>query len=208
MKYDGILFDLDGTLWDATDAIAVSWAQALKDAPDVDQLPTREQLESVMGMTAEDLMATLFPKLTKERHLELFDRCCQVENIYLREHGGKLYPRMEETLTQLSEKLPLFIVSNCNKEYIPCFLDAHQLHAYFQDWECIGRTGLPKGENIRLVAQRNQLQRPVYIGDTAMDQDAAEKAGVPFLHAAYGFGKVTGAPEIQEPQELLQLLED
>ena len=36
MKYDGILFDLDGTLWDATEAIAVSWAQALRDAPDVE----------------------------------------------------------------------------------------------------------------------------------------------------------------------------
>ena len=30
MKYDGILFDLDGTLWDATEAIRVSWAMALE----------------------------------------------------------------------------------------------------------------------------------------------------------------------------------
>lgn len=208
MKYDGILFDLDGTLWNATDAITVSWAEALKDAPDVEQLPTKEQLESVMGMTAEELMATLFPTLTKERHLELFERCCQVENVYLREHGGTLYPEMEETLSRLSEKLPLFIVSNCNAEYIPCFLDAHKLHSYFQDWECIGRTGKPKGENIQLVVQRNGLEHPVYIGDTSMDQDAAGKAGVPFIHAAYGFGQVTGAPKIQAPKELLKLLED
>lgn len=208
MKYDGILFDLDGTLWNATDAITVSWAEALKDAPDVEQLPTKEQLESVMGMTAEELMATLFPTLTKERHLELFERCCQVENVYLREHGGTLYPEMEETLSRLSEKLPLFIVSNCNAEYIPCFLDAHKLHSYFRDWECIGRTGKPKGENIQLVVQRNGLEHPVYIGDTSMDQDAAGKAGVPFIHAAYGFGQVTGAPKIQAPKELLKLLED
>lgn len=208
MKYDGILFDLDGTLWNATDAITVSWAEALKDAPDVEQLPTKEQLESVMGMTAEELMATLFPTLTKERHLELFERCCQVENVYLREHGGILYPEMEETLSRLSEKLPLFIVSNCNAEYIPCFLDAHKLHSYFRDWECIGRTGKPKGDNIQLVVQRNGLEHPVYIGDTSMDQDAAGKAGVPFIHAAYGFGQVTGAPKIQAPKELLKLLED
>lgn len=208
MKYDGILFDLDGTLWNATDAITVSWAEALKDAPDVEQLPTKEQLESVMGMTAEELMATLFPTLTKERHLELFERCCQVENVYLREHGGTLYPEMEETLSRLSEKLPLFIVSNCNAEYIPCFLDAHKLHSYFRDWECIGRTGKPKGDNIQLVVQRNGLEHPVYIGDTSMDQDAAGKAGVPFIHAAYGFGQVTGAPKLQAPKELLKLLED
>lgn len=208
MKYDGILFDLDGTLWDATDAITVSWAEALKDAPDVEQLPTREQLESVMGMTAEDLMATLFPTLSKKRHLELFDRCCQVENVYLRQHGGTLYPEMEETLSRLAEKLPLFIVSNCNADYIPCFLDAHKLHPHFQDWECIGRTGKPKGDNIRLVVQRNGLERPVYIGDTSMDQEAAQQAGVPFIHAAYGFGQASGAPKLQAPKELLKLLED
>lgn len=72
MKYDGILFDLDGTLWDATEAIRVSWAIALESAPDVEAPPTREQLERVMGMTADNLMATLFPKLSKERHRELF----------------------------------------------------------------------------------------------------------------------------------------
>ena len=208
MKYDGILFDLDGTLWDATEAIQVSWTLALQDAPDVEAPPTREQLESVMGMTAENLMAVLFPNLTPERHMELFDRCWQVENDYLREHGGILFPGLEETLQTLSQKLPLFIVSNCNKEYIPCFLDAHHFHAYFKDWECIGRTGLSKGENIRLVAQRNGLAHPVYVGDTVLDQEASQQAGVPFLHAAYGFGEVPDAPQIREPKDFLRLLEE
>ena len=133
MRYDSILFDLDGTLWDSTDAVAASWEEALAGVPDIEGPPTRAQLEGVMGMTAEDLMAKLYPHLSKERHMELFDRCCQVENTYLREHGGVLYPQLEETLEALSQKLPLFIVSNCNAEYIPCFLDAHQLHRYFQD---------------------------------------------------------------------------
>ena len=30
MKYDGILFDLDGTLWDSTEAVAASWKIALQ----------------------------------------------------------------------------------------------------------------------------------------------------------------------------------
>lgn len=37
-------------------------------------------------------MAKLYPHLSKERHMELFDRCCQVENTYLREHGGRALP--------------------------------------------------------------------------------------------------------------------
>lgn len=207
MRYDSILFDLDGTLWDSTDAVAASWEEALAGVPDIEGPPTRAQLEGVMGMTAEDLMAKLYPHLSKERHMELFDRCCQVENTYLREHGGVLYPQLEETLEALSQKLPLFIVSNCNEDYIPSFLDAHQLHRYFTDWECIGRTGRPKGENIRLVVKRNHLASPLYVGDTHMDQEAAAQAGVPFLHAAYGFGEVEGAPKLLSFSELPQLLE-
>lgn len=208
MKYDGIIFDLDGTLWDATQPIMVSWSIALKDAPDVETLPTQEQLESVMGMTADHLMATLFPKLSPQRHMELFEQCCQVEVDYLRKHGGKLYPGVEDTLRKLSEHVPLFIVSNCNTDYIPCFLDAHKLHSYFKDWECIGRTGRSKGENIRLIMERNGLHSPVYVGDTKLDQEACQQAGIPFIHAAYGFGQVTNAEKIQQPMDLLGLLKE
>ncbi len=208
MKYDGILFDLDGTLWNATEAIAASWRIALEGEADVDRPPTVQELETVMGMTAEALMATLFPQLSKERGAELFDKCCQVENDYLRTHGGILYPGVEEMLKRLSQKLPLAVVSNCNAEYIPCFLEAHGLGAYFKDWECIGRTGLQKWENIRLVAQRNGLAAPLYVGDTQLDREAADRAGVPFLHAAYGFGVVPGARRIESPLELCKLVEN
>lgn len=206
MKYDGVLFDLDGTLWNATESIAGSWRLALADAPDIERPPTVEELESVMGMTAENLMATLFPKISVERGRELFDRCCEVENEYLRAHGGVLYEGIEELLKTLSQKLPMCIVSNCNAEYIPCFLDAHKLRPYFKDWECIGRTGLQKWENIRLVAERNGIKAPVYVGDTQLDRESADRAGVPFIHAGYGFGTVSGSPRIEKPMELLDLL--
>lgn len=206
MNCDGVLFDLDGTLWDATKGLAESWAIALADEPDVPRPPTKGELERVMGMTDKQLVAVVFPQVSQERGLELFEKCCGAENEYLRQHGGRLYDGLVPALEALSKQLPLFIVSNCNLGYIPCFLEAHGLGRFFQDWECIGRTGLEKWENIRLVAERNGLRRPVYVGDTAMDQASAQKAGVPFIHAAYGFGAVTGAPAVQSPRELAELL--
>ena len=116
MKYDGVLFDLDGTLWNATEAIAVSWEMALRDAPDIPRPPTVRELEGVMGMTAEQLMAALFPHITKERGAELFARCCEVENEYLLQHGGKLYEGIEELLETLSKEVPLAFVRNFNPE--------------------------------------------------------------------------------------------
>ena len=57
------------------------------------------------------------------------------------------------------------------------------------------------------MVERNHLQAPVYVGDTAMDQEAAGKAGVPFFHAAYGFGKVQGAAaQLEKPLDLLTLV--
>lgn len=205
MKCDGVLFDLDGTLWDATQAITESWRLALEGQSDIRALPTLEQMKGVMGMTAEDLTLTLFPYLPLDRRMELFDRCCEVENDHLRRQGGVLYPGLTDLLGRLP--VPAAIVSNCNREYINCFLEAHQLGEYFADWECIGRTGLQKWENIRLVAERNGLRSPVYVGDTVLDQVAAQKAGVPFIHAAYGFGQVPGVPAIKTPMQLLELLE-
>lgn len=207
MQCDGILFDLDGTLWDATASLVQIWQSALAGEPDIPAPPTKAQLQSVMGMTAPQLMAALFPGLAPQRAAELFEKVSRREDAYLLAHGGVLYPGLTETLAALSARYPLAIVSNCGPDYIPCFLQAHRLGDYFTDWECIGRSGKEKWENILLVAERGGLRQPVYVGDTEMDRQAAEKAGVPFIHAAYGFGKLQGVQAIAEPAELLKLLD-
>ena len=43
-------------------------------------------------------------------------------------------------------------------------------------------------DNIRLLCREHGLARPVYVGDTAMDERAAAEAGCPFIHVTYGFG--------------------
>ena len=59
-----------------------------------------------------------------------------------------------------------------------------------------------------MVARRRGLHSPVYVGDTAMDEESAAEAGVPFIHAAYGFGRAA-APlaVIHSPLELLDIIE-
>lgn len=207
IKCDSVLFDLDGTLWDTTTALSMVWQQVLAGEPDAGRELTREDMAGVMGMTSQQLMRTLFPGLSDERGQQLFDKLCIAEDDYLRVHGGILYEGIEDTLRALSRKVPLAIISNCGPEYIPTFFEAHGLKKYFADWECIGRTGLSKGENIRLVAGRQGLKSPVYVGDTAMDRAAAELAGMPFVFAAYGFGDVKGCPAVSKPRELLELLD-
>ena len=40
---------------------------------------------------------------------------------YLTVHGGELYPDVEKTLDELSERYDLYIVSNCQRGYIESF---------------------------------------------------------------------------------------
>ena len=95
------------------------------------------------------------------------------------------------------------IVSNCQKGYIEAFLDYYQLNEYISDKESFGGTGLPKGENIRLVCERNHLERAVYLGDIEGDYRSACMAGIPFIHAAYGFGTISDpVPAIHSLREL------
>ena len=46
-----------------------------------------------------------FPEMEKEARMKLLDQCCSMENDYLREHGGVLYPKLEETLSELKESI-------------------------------------------------------------------------------------------------------
>ena len=204
--FDGILFDLDGTLWDAVPEITLCWNQAIS-AAGVDRPPlTEEEVRSCMGMQIADIAARRLPGLSFERQMAVIDDCVAVENVYLARHGAAVYPGAGETLAALSERCPLFVVSNCQDGYIQVLMKVCGLEELIRDMECFGRTGRPKGDNIRLVTERNHLDRALYVGDTAMDQEAADKAGLPFVHASYGFGQaVEPAGVIREMGELTEL---
>ena len=202
MKY-GILFDLDGTLWDASAQVAASWQQVLDRCPDIPVRLDGAAVRAQMGKTLPDIGRALFSMAPEARALEVMDACCRVENQYLTEHTAPLYPGVSAALADLAGDCALCIVSNCQEGYIEAFLAGHpELTPYIADTENAGRTGLPKWDNIRLVCARRGFDRAIYVGDTAWDADAAARAGVPFLHAAYGFGAVPGAPAIQTPAEL------
>ncbi len=189
---DGIIFDLDGTLWNATEQICKTWNMVLKDYPGTRAPITVEELEGCMGLLLPDIGRRLFPNEIPKIQEELINKCCDMEVKYLSEHGGVLYPDEEKTLSALADKYKLFIVSNCQSGYIESFFKGHSLGKYFTDCECAGNTGMEKGDNIRLIIKRNRLVSPVYTGDTQNDRDSAAYAKVPFVYAAYGFGRVNG----------------
>ena len=198
MNIDSIIFDLDGTLWDAIDITLKAWRNVLLGRTEILRSVTREELQGVMGLQLHECAAKLFPYLNTELQMKVTKECCYAECDWIRREGGVLYPDLVETLKVLSQKLPLFIVSNCNYGYIDAFLEYHDLQTYFVDFQCSGNTGLLKGENIKKIIDKHNLKHPVYVGDTKGDFDGAKLANIPFVFASYGFGKVEGYDYIIE----------
>lgn len=184
-----VIFDLDGTLWNSTPRLVESFNQVMERYPELGIRVTRERMESGMGMNRVALRRHLFPSLDEAMQEKLIEECFAQEVVYLREHYGVPYPGLKETLEQLSREYMLAIVSNCQAGYIEVFLDTIGVGEYISDKECFA-TGLPKGENIKLVMERNGIDRAIYVGDTQGDLNAADLAGIPFIYAAYGFGSV------------------
>ena len=184
---------MDGTLWDSAIQVCKAWDIAIAQKGYKRPPITEEQMQSVMGKTMDQIAEILFSWTEGEERKELLEACCQIENAYLREHGGVLYPQIRETMERLAQSgVHRYIVSNCQAGYIEAFLDYYKLHDLIEDFQCFGDNGLQKADNIRIVMERNGLsgEFTAYLGDVQGDCNAAEAAGVHFIHAAYGFGTI------------------
>ncbi len=202
---DGLIFDLDGTLWDTTEEIAEAWNQALEEKTKLEKRVTADELKSVFGKPVDEIFQILFPGIVKEELKALELVLYEYQQRRLETAGNAVFEGVIEGIQMLSKQIPLYIVSNCQAGYIEVFLRATHLGEYITDHTCPGDTGMYKAENIRLIMERNHLENILYVGDTQGDKNACDKAGVPMIYMSYGFG------EVEEPfltlDKFQQLLE-
>ncbi|MCC8138715.1 MAG: HAD family hydrolase [Lachnospiraceae bacterium] len=207
MKTDGIILDVDGTLWDATPVAADGYNDAIAargmDSPHV----TAGQLRGLFGRPIPAIADAVFPSLAPEERYALIGECIACQEKHLQKpQPDMLYPGVADTVRSLAAHIPLFIVSNCQAGYIEIFLEKSGLTPFIKDHLCPADTGLVKGPNIRLIMDRYQLKKPVYVGDIDADRVAAEEAGAAFCFASYGYGEAQRADyEIDTFADLLTL---
>lgn len=207
MKFDSVIFDVDGTIWDSTPVVEMAWNAALESVGVFDVKVSAKQLKGLFGLPMEDIIFNIIPNESAATRKEFQAICSRYEFEYIERQPGILYKQMEELLKQLSDKCPLFVVSNCQAGYIELLFRKTGFDKYFKEHLCPGDTGLLKCDNIKRIVERYKLQSPVYVGDTQMDADACEKAGVPIIYASYGFGKIDKPyATVQEPIEILKFL--
>jgi phosphoglycolate phosphatase len=191
MARDALIFDLDGTLWDAAAASTYGWNLALESLG-LSERVTVDGIRSVSGRPFPECVATLLPQLSpaSEATLQLLEAR---ERTGIELIAGVLYPGVAEGLARLAERYPLFIVSNCPGWYLEEFFRHTGLREHFTGWDCYGLSKIPKSGMLLNLAADHGLRDAVYVGDTQGDQDAAAGAGMEFAFARYGFGRVSGA---------------
>lgn len=190
MKFKAFIFDVDGTLWDSVDVCVMSWNNAISEHSNYPPVVTRDQLKCLFGKPMKEIFEAVFPGIPEEEQIRLAKYCEEYENRMLKDVPGTPYPGVADTIRELSKKADLYIVSNCQSGYIELCMEGLGIGEYIKDYACYGDNKVSKGENIRLLMERNGLENVVYVGDTQGDANACKEAGIPMIFAAYGFGEV------------------
>ena len=204
---DGIIFDIDGTIWNTTYVVERAWNKALDECGLSYAHVTAKQLQGLFGLPMMDIIDAIIPNETTEKKLEFKPLCYKYEDEFISRESGELYDKMVETIKRLSEKYPLYVVSNCQGGYIELMLEKTGMKPYFKDFTCPAYTDKLKADNILIIAERNGLKNPIYIGDTQMDANACKAANVPFVFAEYGFGTCDNPDyTIKKIEDILELV--
>lgn len=200
-----VIFDMDGTLWDSVDEIVESWN---KTCPEMHI--RREQLIGLMGKTMDCFARELLPEYEMDQAMEIIHACEQDENEYLSHVGATLYGDVRKVFERLRGMgYEIGIVSNCQAGYIEVFLEYYHLDDLVADIECYGNTQQQKDVNLKALIERNHYETYYYLGDTQGDYNACQKAGVPFLFAAYGFGTVDAqVPQVESLEQLPEIIKN
>ena len=124
MKYESLIFDIDGTLWDSRALVAEGYNIQLK-AEGLDHLCTNaEVLRPLFGKVMTEIGDVLFASIPLPERYELMERCMETENKYPFENECKIgYPLVKETMEALAKNHRLFIVSNSQCGYPELCMD-------------------------------------------------------------------------------------
>jgi len=186
MNNDIIIFDVDGTLWNACPASAKGWNIGLAKLG-IDKKVTSKQIESVAGNPYDKCVEILLPGLQKQ-YPNLLDTLNNCEIEVVKSDGGTFYDGVINGIKTLASSHKILLVSNCQDWYMKLFLEFSGLEPLLAGFDCHGMSDLPKHEMLLRIKSNHSLNNPVYVGDTEGDESAANLASMNFIHVSYGFG--------------------
>lgn len=181
-----ILFDLDGTLIDSTEAILECFAKSFERFGY--EVPSKEQIIRLIGHPLD----FMFTHLGIKENVALFVAAYKEYYRKISRQKTKLLPGAREAVQEASRFAKLAVVTTKTGLYSKELLEHLGLLGYFE--VVIGREDVihpkPHPEPIFKALHHLQAhpQRSWMIGDTCLDMEAAKAAGVGGVAVLCGYG--------------------
>ncbi|MBN6187428.1 HAD-IA family hydrolase [Aneurinibacillus sp. BA2021] len=197
-----VFFDMDGTLlqteYVALPAAVDAFEQLKREGLYEGDIPTREQILNVFGMTVEQIWNTLMPGSSQEAKEKANALMLRYEVERLKRKEGKLYEQVTDVLQKLAERnIPLFVVSNGEEAYIDAVVENTGLSGLFTDLYSAGRFQTKtKNDLVAKLLADYRIKRAVMVGDRHSDIEAGNSNGLYTIACDFGFateGELDGA---------------
>lgn len=182
-----ILFDLDGTLIDSTDAILESFEVAYKSFKKV--VPDHDEIKSLIGYPLDNMFERLGIHADKWDYVRAYKEHYRV----ISRAKTTLLPLALESIKEASTIASLGIVTTKTAKYSQELLEHMEVMQYFD--VLIGREDVdnPKPHEepiLKAIKNLNSDKNTTWmIGDTALDLQSARNAGVKSVGVTCGYGK-------------------
>ncbi len=187
MKYDAVIFDLDGTLLDTLEDLAGSVNAALRayDMPE----RTVSEVRSFVGTGIGNLIKKSVPEGTRE---EMINEVLVAFRNHYRDHSAdmtKPYDGIISLLSDLKAKgIPTAVVSNkvdiavqmLVKKYFPDLIDVAV-------GELEGVSRKPEPDTVFIAMEKLGVMDAVYVGDSEVDVMTAKNASLDGVFVTWGF---------------------
>lgn len=194
-------FDIDGTLYDCTDAIITAFSDAVNEYNLTNGTayspPEPELIIGSLGMPIYEFYPRIFSFAGQKDMPQLARLSEDKLNVAVSEKKGTIYPYVREIVESLhSAGITIAAASNGSKEYVSRVLSAYELDSFFEPLISIGDEGIVNKNDIVKGYLTDKNYSKVYmIGDRDSDRIAARANGAKFVYCNYGH---SGDSEVSE----------
>ena len=182
-KYNFILLDLDGVIFDSKDNMRVSWnlckkkfglSQSFKDYFKYLGLPFNKILDNLKIKKNRDKIKNYYQKVSKKNLNKII-----------------IYETVKNTLNKFKKKKIKFsIVTSKNKKRSIMLLKKYKIKPISIHCASKQKPGKPSPFLLNEAIKRNKakINETCFVGDTYIDYTAAKNAQIDFIYAQYGYG--------------------
>lgn len=182
-KYNFIILDLDGVIFDSKENMKIAWESCRKKFR---LKPTFYDYFNHLGLPFNTILKNL--KIQKNNE--------KIKNYYQqvsKEKLGKIniYISVKKTLNKLKKKRIKFsIVTSKNKKRSLILLKKYNITMMSVHCASKNKPGKPSPYLLNEAIRKNKMnkKKTCFIGDTYIDYLAAKRAKVDFIYAKYGYG--------------------